>query len=253
MFTSQMIKYKTKLLAPPETGDCCSWESNDRQDRSALSWMQRFFPWQDVPGSEWQICFHHGLDVIKTFHADMHVLWQLYNWWLPSLTRCFPALAYLAQREDHPLSQNTHTHIHTQQRRSGCEHFLLLWSRRQQTVLQYKQKLCWAAAALEVPAGVNVNFKPVLNMTHLRFLRQEIISHWRLCTEEFSLSRLFVSLFPPFLPLSRLFFFCCLCERSEGAAGGSPKGHSVKWTQLWPPRHPRHSQSDHFSPTHRAL
>lgn len=91
----------------------------------------------------------------------MHVLWQLYNWWLPSLTRCFPVLVQPAQREDRPLSVSTHT----QQRHSGSEHFLVLWSRRQQTVLQYKQKLCWEAA-LEVPAGVNVKFKPVLNMTH---------------------------------------------------------------------------------------
>lgn len=116
----------------------------------------------------------------------------------------------------------------------------------------YSMSTDCGATALEVHAGVNVNFKPVLNMTHLRFLGQEIISH---CTVYRRI--LFpVYLSPSFLlffPLSPLFFFCCLRERSEGAAGGSPKGHSVKWTQLWPPRHPRHSQSDHFSPTHRPL
>lgn len=175
----------------------------------------------------------------------MHVLWQLCNWWLPSLTRCFPVLAYLAQREDRPLSLNTHNKGILALNIS----FLLSRDNRQ----FYSMSTNCGAAALEVPVGVNVNFKPALYMTHLWFLRQEIISHWRLCTEEFTLSPLFVSLFPAFLPLSPLFFFRSLCERSEGAAGGSPKGHSVKWTQLWPPRHPRHSQSDHFSPTHWAL
>lgn len=40
------------------------------------------------------------------------------------------------------------------------------------------------------------------------------------------------------LPLFQLFFFRSLWKHTEGAAGGGPKGHSVKWTQLWPPRHP---------------
>lgn len=47
-------------------------------------------------------------------------------------------------------------------------------------------------------------------MTHLQFLRQEILSHWRLCREEFSLSRSMVSLFLLFFP-SREFSSSAVC------------------------------------------
>lgn len=123
------------------------------------------------------------------------------------LNQVFSCLSlYLAQREDRPLSVNTHT-----TKAFWLWTFLFVveseatdsFTVRAQTV---------GAAALEVPAAVNVNFKPVLNMTHLRFLRQEIISHWRRCTEEFSLSPLFVSPLSSFSsPLSTFLLLLSVC------------------------------------------
>lgn len=44
------------------------------------------------------------------------------------------------------------------------------------------------------------------------------------------------------------FFPRSLSEHYEGAAGISPNGHSVKWTQLWPPRHPPGTANETASP-----
>lgn len=103
------------------------------------------------------------------FLADLPVLWQLCNWWLPSSTRCFPILTYLAQREERPFSLKTHKHY------KGSQHFLLLWSPDSFTEQ--------AETVLSSSSWTQCTF--LTRAKHDTFTAR-FISHWRLCTEELS-------------------------------------------------------------------